>query len=155
VFPAFGFNSEIFGRRCAELVRDHGYDNELAYMKVLLNQLGAASNEELQKFGVSSISIKDCRECLRNFLAGKICLQPSIWLTPSPLSTIFLKILIDGSRLALYVRAIFGCEFTTDRGRIAFPKRVRLSEEHSFADVARADGGRNGESEGRTTQTSY
>src|SRR6202040_1431240 len=40
VFPAFGINSEIFWRRCSELVRDHGYDNELAYMKVLLDQLG-------------------------------------------------------------------------------------------------------------------
>ena len=40
VFPAFGINSEIFWRRSSELVRDHGYDNELAYMKVLLDQLG-------------------------------------------------------------------------------------------------------------------
>ena len=38
--PAFEINSEIFGQRCSELVRDHGYDNELAYMKVLLDQLG-------------------------------------------------------------------------------------------------------------------
>jgi hypothetical protein len=36
VFPAFGINAESFGRRCSELVRDNGYDNELAYMKVLL-----------------------------------------------------------------------------------------------------------------------
>ena len=35
VFPEFGIKSEIFWRRCSELVRDHGYDNELAYMKVL------------------------------------------------------------------------------------------------------------------------
>ena len=36
-----------------------------------------------------------------------------------------LKVLIDGSRLAPYVRAIFGCEYATDsEGRISFLKRV-------------------------------
>src|SRR3984885_461706 len=36
-----------------------------------------------------------------------------------------LKVLIEGSRLAQHVRAIFGCEFAEDReGRITFPKRV-------------------------------
>lgn len=36
-----------------------------------------------------------------------------------------LKVLIEGSRLAQYVQAIFGCEFAEDKeGRITFPKRV-------------------------------
>src|SRR5437660_3068441 len=40
IFPAFGINGESFWRRCAELVREHGYDNELAYMKVMLDTFG-------------------------------------------------------------------------------------------------------------------
>jgi len=36
-----------------------------------------------------------------------------------------LKAMLEGSRLASHVRAIFGCEFAEDnRGRITFPKRV-------------------------------
>src|SRR5438105_14395344 len=51
VFPAFGINREIFWRRCSDLVRDHGYDNDLAYMKVLLDQLemDRPTNEELKE----------------------------------------------------------------------------------------------------------
>ena len=39
-----------FWRRCSELVRDGGYDNELAYMKVLLDTLGMdrPTNAELK-----------------------------------------------------------------------------------------------------------
>src|SRR5437868_13772664 len=55
VLPAFGINSEIFRRRCSELVRDHGYDNELAYMNLLLDQLGTdrPTNDELKKLGAN------------------------------------------------------------------------------------------------------
>jgi hypothetical protein len=36
-----------------------------------------------------------------------------------------MKVLLDGSRLAPYVRTIFGCEFATDsHDRITFPKRA-------------------------------
>ena len=39
IFPFFGIKSEAFWERCAELVKDQGYDNELAYMKVLLDSV--------------------------------------------------------------------------------------------------------------------
>src|SRR5204862_5230903 len=66
VFPAFGINSEIFWRRCSELVREQGYDNELAYMKVLLDQLGMdrPTNEELKKLGAKLNFYKGLPEML-------------------------------------------------------------------------------------------
>src|ERR1043165_10108075 len=53
VFPAFGINSENFWRPFSDLVRDDGYDNELAYMKVLLDTLGMdrPTNAELKSLG--------------------------------------------------------------------------------------------------------
>src|SRR6266480_3122606 len=53
IFPAFGINGESFWRRCAELMREQGYDNELAYMKVMLDTFGAdrPTNAELRKLG--------------------------------------------------------------------------------------------------------
>ncbi len=69
VFPAFGINSESFWRRCSDLVREHGYDNELAYMKVLLDQLemDRPTNAELQKLAKSLISIRACPKCSSSF----------------------------------------------------------------------------------------
>ena len=53
VFPAFGIDGKSFWRRCSEFVRDHGYDSELAYMKVLLDTLGMdrPTNAELKSLG--------------------------------------------------------------------------------------------------------
>ena len=46
IFPAFGINGESFWRRCAELMREQGYDNELAYMKVMLDTFGHGSADQ-------------------------------------------------------------------------------------------------------------
>jgi hypothetical protein len=81
VFPAFGINSEIFWRRCSELVRDHGYDNELAYMKVLLDQLGMdrPTNDELKKLGANLNFYKGLPEMFEEcFATAKVCSLPSI-----------------------------------------------------------------------------
>ncbi len=55
IFPAFGINKDGFWRRCSELVRDGGYDSELAYMKVLLDTLGMdpPTNTELKALGAN------------------------------------------------------------------------------------------------------
>jgi hypothetical protein len=129
VFPAFGINSESFWRRCSELVRDDGYDNELAYMKVLLDTLGMdrPTNAELKLLGEKLNFYKGIPEMFEEFRDGLLTEEHTahgISVEHYIISS-GLKILIDGSRLRPYVRAVFGCEFDVDQNdRITFPKRV-------------------------------
>jgi hypothetical protein len=129
IFPAFGIDREKFWRRCAELVRDEGYDNELAYMKVMLDTFGMdrPTNAELKKLGSKLTFYRGLPEIFEQFrdhlLAGG-GIAHGITVEHYIISS-GLKVLLDGSRLQPYVRAIFGCEFAEDKeGRIAFPKRV-------------------------------
>src|SRR5947207_14948485 len=39
LFPVFGIDAKKFWSRCHALVKEQGYDNELAYMKALLDYL--------------------------------------------------------------------------------------------------------------------
>ncbi len=129
VFPAFGIDGQRFWARCSELVRDNGYDNELAYMKVLLDTLGMdrPTNEQLKSLGERLNFYKGLPEMFDQFADGLLTeehLSHGINVEHYIISS-GLKVLIDGSRLAPYVRAVFGCEFDEDdQGRIAFPKRV-------------------------------
>ncbi|PYI92513.1 MAG: haloacid dehalogenase-like hydrolase [Verrucomicrobia bacterium] len=129
VFPAFGINSESFWRRCSELVRDDGYDNELAYMKVLLDTLGMdrPTNADLKSLGEKLNFYKGIPEMFEEFRTGLLNeehLAHGITVEHYVISS-GLKVLIDGSRLRPYVRAVFGCEFDVDeQDRITFPKRV-------------------------------
>jgi hypothetical protein len=129
VFPAFGIDSKKFWRRCTELVHENGYDSELAYMKVLLDTLGMdrPTNAELKSLGAKLNFYKGLPEMFEQFRDGL--------LTPEQIThgikvehyiiSSGMRVLIEGSRLAPYVRAIFGCEFAEDKqGRITFPKRV-------------------------------
>jgi len=65
LFPAFGIDSARFWKRCAELVKEQGFDNELAYMKVMLDylDLDRPSNDELRKLGAKRLFTKACRRC--------------------------------------------------------------------------------------------
>src|SRR5437016_6169491 len=129
IFPAFGINGESFWRRCAELMREHGYDNELAYMKVMLDTFGMdrPTNAELRKLGTKLNFYKGLPEMFeqfRNDLLTEEQIAHGIRVEHYIISS-GLKVLLDGSRLKPYVHAIFGCEFAEDKeGRIAFPKRV-------------------------------
>jgi haloacid dehalogenase-like hydrolase len=129
IFPAFGINGESFWRRCAELMREQGYDNELAYMKVMLDTFGMdrPTNAELKKLGGKLNFYKGLPEMfeeLQKTLLTEEHIAHGISVEHYIISS-GLKVLLDGSRLQPYVRAIFGCEFAEDeQGRITFPKRV-------------------------------
>lgn len=129
VFPAFGINKDNFWRRCSEMVREEGYDSELAYMKVLLDTLGMdrPTNAELKALGGNLnfyAGLPGMFEEFGNGLLTEEHVAHGITVEHYIISS-GMRILIEGSRLAPFVRAIFGCEFAEDaEGRITFPKRV-------------------------------
>ena len=129
LFPVFGINPAHFWQRCGELVRDQGFDNELAYMKVLLDclEMDRPTNARLKELGARLNFYKGLPEMFEEFQNGLLTeehlglgINVEHYIVSSGL-----KSLIEGSRLAPYIRKIFGCEFAADeRDRITFPKRV-------------------------------
>jgi hypothetical protein len=129
IFPAFGINAEKFWERCADLVRVQGYDNELAYMKCLLDYLAMdrPTNQQLKQLGAKMRLYKGLPEMFEEFsldLLEEHHLAAGIHVDHFVVSS-GLKVLIEGSQLRPYVREIFGCEYAEDsEGKITFPKRV-------------------------------
>ncbi len=129
IFPVFGINAEAFWKRCGELVKDQGYDHELAYMKVMLDYLGMdrPTNNELRELGAKLTFYKGLPEMFEEFQTGLLSPEHVSYgiSVEHYIVSSGLKALLDGSKLAPYVRAIFGCEFAEDsQGRITFPRRV-------------------------------
>lgn len=129
IFPVFGINSMAFWKKCAELVKEQGYDNELAYMKVMLDylEMDRPTNAELRKLGSRLNFYKGLPEMFEEFKTDLITPEQhahGITVEHYIVSS-GLKVLLEGSRLAPYIKAMFGCEFAEDgQGRITFPKRA-------------------------------
>jgi hypothetical protein len=129
LFPHFGINPKSFWERCNELVTSEGYDNELAYMKAILDYLGMdrPTNAQLRELGTKMNFYPGLPEMFEEFRKGLLTPEHEahgITVEHYIISS-GLKVLIEGSRLAPYVKAIFGCEFAEDStGRITFPRRV-------------------------------
>jgi len=129
LFPVFGINPSHFWQRCGELVHGQGFDNELAYMKVLLDclEMDRPTNAKLRELGARLNFYKGLPEMFEDFRSGLLSgeheahgINVEHYIVSSGLKT-----LIEGSRLAPYIRKIFGCEFAVDElDRITFPKRV-------------------------------
>jgi hypothetical protein len=129
LFPSFGIDSAKFWLKCQALVREEGYDSELAYLKALLDYLGMdrPTNARLRELGAGLKFYPGLPEMFDEF-ARTLLRSEHIALGIKVEHYIIssgLKALIDGSKLAAYTRAVFGCEFAEDaEGRITFPKRV-------------------------------
>jgi 2-hydroxy-3-keto-5-methylthiopentenyl-1-phosphate phosphatase len=97
--------------------------------KVLLDTLGMdrPKNSELKTLGTKLNFYQGLPEMFEEFSTGLLTeehLAQGITVEHYIISS-GMKILIEGSRLAPFVQAIFGCEFAEDaEGRITFPKRV-------------------------------
>lgn len=129
IFPTFGIDAKKFWSRCHALVKDEGYDNELAYMKALLDylDLDRPTNDELRALGAKLNFFPGLPQMFEEFKTTLLSPQHEAHgiRVEHYIVSSGLKVLIEGSRIAPYVRAIFGCEYATDReGRITFPRRV-------------------------------
>ncbi len=129
LFPTFGIDSRKFWARCHVLVGEQGYDNELAYMKTLLDclDIDRPTNARLRELGDQLNFFPGLPEMFSELEGGLLKARHAahgIKVEHYIISS-GLKVLIEGSRLARHVKAIFGCEFGEDNeGRISFPKRV-------------------------------
>ncbi len=129
LFPAFGIDPAKFWARCQALVRDEFYDSELAYLKALLDclDLDRPTNARLRELGAGLKffpGLPDMFDELKNSLLRPEHVALGIKVEHYIISS-GLKALIDGSRIAPYIKAVFGCEFAEDKaGLITFPKRV-------------------------------
>lgn len=129
LFPHFGINPKSFWERCNELVTSGGYDNELAYMKAILDylEMDRPTNAQLRELGANMHFYKGLPEMFEEFQEGLLTPEQEAHgiVVEHYIISSGLKVLIEGSRLAPYVKAIFGCEFAEDaQGRITFPRRV-------------------------------
>lgn len=128
LFPAYGINPAHFWKKCQALVKEEGWESELAYLKTLLDSLemDRPTLADLERLGRGLTFYNGLPEMFTE-LEG--ALSPAhrtigIKLEHYIISS-GIKTLIDGSRLRPFVKDIFGCEFATDdEGRITFPKRV-------------------------------
>jgi hypothetical protein len=129
LFPVFGIKASHFWQRCGDLVQKQGFDSELAYMKVLLDclEIDRPTNAYLRELGARLTFYKGLPEMFDEFQKTLLSLEHvahGITVEHYIVSS-GLKTLIEGSRLAPYVRKIFGCEYAVDESdRITFPKRV-------------------------------
>ncbi|MBP7948757.1 MAG: haloacid dehalogenase-like hydrolase [Verrucomicrobiales bacterium] len=128
LFPAFGINAAIFWKKCQQLVREEGWESELAYLKTILDSIDIdrPTQQTLVELGKNLKFYPGLPEMFGELEGVLTDTHRALGITIEHyIISSGIKALIDGSALKNHVRAVFGCEFATDvQGRITFPKRV-------------------------------
>lgn len=123
-----GIDPSEFWPSCTALIKERGYDQELAYMKRMLDYeaIRNLSNADLQAMGPDLTffpGVPDFFEELNAIVHQPRYAEWDIHLEHYVVTS-GLKAILDGSQIAQKVKAIFGCEFDEDQGHIHFPKRT-------------------------------
>ena len=123
-----GINPQEFWSTCTALIKEKGYDQELAYMKRMLEheRIKAFSNHDLQEMGADLTffpGVPECFDELQNVVKIGKYEEVGIRLEHYVVSS-GLKAILEGSRIAKHVKRIFGCEFDEEHGQISFPRRT-------------------------------
>lgn len=123
-----GIDPTEFWPSCTALINEKGYDQELAYMKRMLEveSIRALSNTDLEAFGRDLTffpGVPDFFEELNTLLNKPQYEEEGIRLEHYVVTS-GLKAILDGSHIKHCVKAIFGCEFDEEDGHISFPKRT-------------------------------
>lgn len=128
IFRRFGIDADDFWRRANALVRERQYENELAWMHLLLEHPEAAkvSNADLRKMGADLTfypGLPDALPQMRSVLDDARYREYGV-LLEYYVVTSGLKELVEGSALRPHLRAVFGCEYDERDGRVWRPKRT-------------------------------
>ena len=128
ILPHAGIDPGEFWKSCTTLIEQEGYEQELAYMRRMLDYeaIRSLSNQDLQRMGAQLTFFPGVPECfgelndiLRQpqYQERRICLEHYVVSSG-------LKAILDGSAIAKWTKAMWGCEFAEADGHISFPKRT-------------------------------
>ena len=123
LFPHFGINPSSFGSVAGKLVDEDGYENELAYLKAMIDylEMDGPSNADLEelgkglKFFPGLPGMFDELDTLLTDEHRAMGVNIEHYIVSSGI-----KALIDGSELKPHFKEVFGCEFAENSsGRIS------------------------------------